>query len=160
MLTELFPMLHPIGTAPDDLAGWPGNCLLYTSVTAGHLKDARISYSGEIILHTADMKIGRMIDPKTGIEVWKLPQQERDNCVSKEKLPLTKHLYEVLREEIKQQEKKKANVKAFISAVKKYTDMQDLDASTSREFIDRIEVSHTDKEFKTWEITIVYNFIG
>ena len=25
MLTELFPMLHPIGTAPDDLAGWPGN---------------------------------------------------------------------------------------------------------------------------------------
>lgn len=44
------------------------------AVTAGHLKDARISYTGEIVLHIADMKIGRMIDPKTGIEVWKLPQ--------------------------------------------------------------------------------------
>ena len=29
-----------------------------------------------------------------------------------------------------------------------------------REFIDRIEVSHTDKKSKTREITIVYNFIG
>ena len=65
-----------------------------------------------------------------------------------------------LREEIKQQEKQKTNVKAFISVVKKYTDMQDLDASILREFIDRIEVSHTDKKSKTREITIVYNFIG
>ena len=67
---------------------------------------------------------------------------------------------EVLREEIKQQEKQKTNVKAFISAVKKYTDMQQLDAAMLREFIDRIEVSHTDKKSKTREITIVYNFIG
>ena len=54
----------------------------------------------------------------------------------------------------------KTNVKAFISVVKKYTDMQELDASILREFIDRIEVSHTDKKSKTREITIVYNFIG
>jgi hypothetical protein len=54
----------------------------------------------------------------------------------------------------------KTNVKAFISAVKKYTDMQQLDAAMLREFIDRIEVSHTDKKSKTREITIVYNFIG
>ena len=59
-----------------------------------------------------------------------------------------------------QQEKQKTNVKAFISAVKKYTDMQQLDAAMLREFIDRIEVSHTDKKSKTREITIVYNFIG
>ena len=65
-----------------------------------------------------------------------------------------------MREEIKQQEKQKTNVKAFISVVKKYTDMQELDASILREFIDRIEVSHTDKKSKTREITIVYNFIG
>ena len=71
-----------------------------------------------------------------------------------------KAMAEVLREEIKQQEKQKTNVKAFISAVKKYTDMQELDASILREFIDRIEVSHTDKKSKTREITIVYNFIG
>lgn len=42
------------------------------TVTAGHLKDARISYTGEIIIRTADEKIGRMIDHKTGIDVWKL----------------------------------------------------------------------------------------
>lgn len=29
-----------------------------------------------------------------------------------------------------------------------------------REFIDHIEVSHTDKKFKTRGISIVYNFIG
>ena len=28
MLTELFPMLHPAGTTPDDLAGWPGNAAI------------------------------------------------------------------------------------------------------------------------------------
>ena len=71
-----------------------------------------------------------------------------------------KYLTLPLREEIKQQEKQKTNVKAFISVVKKYTDMQELDASILREFIDRIEVSHTDKKSKTREITIVYNFIG
>ena len=71
-----------------------------------------------------------------------------------------KAMAEVLREEIKQQEKQKTNVKAFIGAVKKYTDMQQLDAAMLREFIDRIEVSHTDKKSKTREITIVYNFIG
>lgn len=37
-----------------------------------------------------------------------------------------KAMAEVLREEIKQQEKQKTNVKAFIAAVKKYTDMQSL----------------------------------
>ena len=41
-----------------------------------------------------------------------------------------------------------------------YTDMQELDAAVLREFIDRIEVSHADKNSKTREITIVYNFIG
>ena len=48
----------------------------------------------------------------------------------------------------------------FVAAVKKYTDMQELDAAVLREFIDRIEVSHADKKSKTREITIVYNFIG
>ena len=52
------------------------------------------------------------------------------------------------------------NVKAFIAAVKKYTDLQELDAAVLRAFIDRIEVSHVDKKSRTREITIVYNFIG
>ena len=54
----------------------------------------------------------------------------------------------------------RTNVKAFIAAVKKYTDLQELDAAVLRAFIDRIEVSHVDKKSRTREITIVYNFIG
>ena len=84
-------------------------------------------------------------------------KMSRDYELEQENL---KSMAEVLREEIKQQEKQKTNVKAFISAVKKYTDMQQLDAAMLREFIDHIEVSHTDKKSKTREITIVYNFIG
>lgn len=84
-------------------------------------------------------------------------KMSRDYELEQENL---KSMAEVLREEIKQQEKQKTNVKAFISVVKKYTDMQELDDSILREFIDRIEVSHTDKKSKTREITIVYNFIG
>lgn len=45
-----------------------GNVVL----TGGHLLEARISYTGEIILIQSEEKIGRMIDPKTGIEVWEL----------------------------------------------------------------------------------------
>ena len=48
----------------------------------------------------------------------------------------------------------------FIAAVKKYTDLRELDAAVLRVFIDRIEVSHVDKKSRTREITIVYNFIG
>ena len=71
-----------------------------------------------------------------------------------------KSVAEVLRMEPKQQEQQKINAKAFVAAVKKYTDMQKLDATLLREFIDRIEVSHADRKTKTREITIVYNFIG
>ena len=71
-----------------------------------------------------------------------------------------KSMAEVLRKDLKEQEQQKINAKAFVAAVKKYTDMQELDAAVLREFIDRIEVSHADKKSKTREITIVYNFIG
>ena len=67
---------------------------------------------------------------------------------------------EVLRQDLKQQDKQQTDVKAFISVVKKYTDMKELDATILREFIDHIEVSHADRKSKTREITIVYNFIG
>lgn len=42
--------------------------------TGGHLLSARVSYTGEIILRPAEERIGRMIDPATGIEVWKLDE--------------------------------------------------------------------------------------
>ena len=71
-----------------------------------------------------------------------------------------KSMAEVLRKDLKQQEQQKTNVRAFIVAVKKYTDLQELDAAVLRAFIDRIEVSHVDKKSRTREITIVYNFLG
>lgn len=41
-------------------------------VLAGHLKEARISYTGEIIINLSNDKIGRDFDRNAGIEVWKL----------------------------------------------------------------------------------------
>lgn len=41
-------------------------------VTAGHLKEATIGYTGEIVLTPANDTIERKVDPKAGIEVWKL----------------------------------------------------------------------------------------
>ncbi|WP_373163927.1 recombinase family protein [Agathobaculum sp. Marseille-P7918] len=70
------------------------------------------------------------------------------------------NIVETLRQEIKKQEQQKVNVRQFIAAVRKYTDMQQLTASVLREFIDHIEVSQMDKQTKTREIKIVYNFIG
>ena len=44
------------------------------------------------------------------------------------------NLVEHLRQEVKEQEKQKVNVRQFIAAVRKYTDMQQLDAYILREF--------------------------
>lgn len=41
-------------------------------VPAGHLKEAKISYTGEIIINLSNDKIGRDFDRNAGIEVWKL----------------------------------------------------------------------------------------
>ena len=71
-----------------------------------------------------------------------------------------KSMADVLRKEVKQKEQQKTNVKAFVQTVKKYTNLQELDASVLREFIDCIEISHAERNAKTREITIVYNFIG
>ena len=69
---------------------------------------------------------------------------------------------EALRHEVKQQEQKTQSTKSFIAATKKYTDLKTLDATVLREFVDRIEISATEKWKKIQErkIFIVYNFIG
>mgnify|MGYP007063247495 CR=1 FL=1 len=41
MLTELFPVLHPTGTTPDDLAGWPGNAAIVTATFRANQKAAQ-----------------------------------------------------------------------------------------------------------------------
>ena len=77
-----------------------------------------------------------------------------------------KAIVETLGREVKQQEQKKTNVRKFISVVKKYTDMTQLDATILREFVEQIRVSETyttdeqQKRVKIREIEIVYNFIG
>ena len=77
-----------------------------------------------------------------------------------------KTVVETLGREVKQQEQKKTNVRKFISVVKKYTDMTQLDATILREFVEQIRVSDTyttdeqQKRVKVREIEIVYNFIG
>lgn len=72
----------------------------------------------------------------------------------------------ILREEVKQQEKSKSNVKSFVATAKRYTDLTELDATILREFIDKILISKTSGKKgrrasdKVQEIEIVYNFIG
>lgn len=41
------------------------------TITAGHLKEAEISYTGEIVITPAADTIGRQFDTNAGIEVWK-----------------------------------------------------------------------------------------
>lgn len=42
------------------------------AIVAGHLEEAEVSYTGEIVLTPAAETIGRMFDAKAGIDVWKL----------------------------------------------------------------------------------------
>lgn len=77
-----------------------------------------------------------------------------------------KDVVERLRQDVKQQERQKMNVSSFISAVKKYTDMQTLDAAVLREFVEKIYISdvytpdENEPRVKVRDIQIVYNFIG
>ena len=43
-----------------------------TAVAAGHLKEAKINYTGEIIITPAGGTVGRQFDANAGIEVWRL----------------------------------------------------------------------------------------
>lgn len=40
------------------------------AVAAGHLKEARIGYTGEIVLRPAEARIDRAFDEGAGIDVW------------------------------------------------------------------------------------------
>jgi predicted DNA-binding protein with PD1-like motif len=42
------------------------------AVAAGHVKEAHISYTGEVMLSVAPFSIGRRFDESAGIEVWAL----------------------------------------------------------------------------------------
>jgi DNA invertase Pin-like site-specific DNA recombinase len=67
---------------------------------------------------------------------------------------------EAIRKELKEHRRKRADVRDFIAATRKYTDLKELDAAVLREFIERVYVSEKDKATGTQKIRIVYNFIG
>ena len=113
--------------------------------------DQRISELDTIISHLYEDNVAGKLTDERFIKLSHDYEQEQRNL---------KNMAEILRQDLKQQDKQQTDVKAFISVVKKYTDMKELDATILREFIDHIEVSHADRKSKTREITIVYNFIG
>ena len=73
---------------------------------------------------------------------------------------------EEMRKDLKQQEQQKVNTNSFLAAVRKYTDIEKLDATVLREFVEKILISEvytqdeSDPRIKVREIQIVYNFIG
>ena len=113
--------------------------------------DQRISELDNTISHLYEDNVAGKLTDERFIKLSHDYEQEQRNL---------KNMAEVLRQDLKQQDKQQTDVKAFISVVKKYTDMKELDATILREFIDHTEVSHADRKSKTREITIVYNFIG
>lgn len=44
-----------------------------TVTTGGHLKEARVGYTAEIVITRAPFPILRQTDPAVGIDVWRLP---------------------------------------------------------------------------------------
>ena len=101
--------------------------------------DARIAELDRIISRLyEDNVIGKLSDERF-IKMSHDYELEQSNL---------KSMAEVLRKDLKQQEQQKTNVKEFIAAVKKYTDLQELDAAVLRAFIDRIEVSHDNIFFR------------
>ena len=81
-ITGLIEMVSLAGNISTDDAGQPAlhSHAVFSylkddgeiAVVAGHLKEADISYTGEIILEMAEEKIGIMFDQKAGIDIRKL----------------------------------------------------------------------------------------
>jgi len=65
-----------------------------------------------------------------------------------------------LRRDIKEREKKKTDARRFVAVAKKYTDLQELDATMLRELIEKILVHEKDKQTGVQLVEITYNFIG
>ena len=69
---------------------------------------------------------------------------------------------DIIQNELRQEEKKIVDVKRFLDAVKKYTDLTKLTPEILHEFVDRIIVHAPDKSSgrRLQEIEIIYNHIG
>jgi DNA invertase Pin-like site-specific DNA recombinase len=113
--------------------------------------EKRIAELDAIIKHLYEDNISGKLTDERFVKLSRDYEREQDEL---------KSFIEASRKELKEQEKKRTNVKDFIAATKKYTDIKELDATVLREFIEKIYVSEMDKQTKTREIRIVYNFVG
>ena len=71
-----------------------------------------------------------------------------------------KELADALRTDIKEREKKRTDARYFVQLAKKYTDMQELDATVLRELVEKIIVHEKDKQTGEQTVEIEYNYIG
>ena len=76
-----------------------------------------------------------------------------------EKKALTRRIAD-LTQEINDATERSADVKRFVTLVRKYTQIKELTYENVHEFIDRILVHELDKETNTRKIEILYNFVG
>ena len=65
-----------------------------------------------------------------------------------------------LKEAINAVAERTADVKRFLTIVRKYTEIDELTYENVHEFIDRIIVHELDKETNTRKIEILYSFVG
>jgi DNA invertase Pin-like site-specific DNA recombinase len=113
--------------------------------------ERRIVELDAIIRHLYEDNVTGKLTDERFVKLSRDYEQEQDRL---------KATIKTVSQELKEQEKKRTNVKAFIAATKKYTDLKELDATVLREFVEKVLVSEKDKQTKTQEIQIVYNFIG
>ena len=113
--------------------------------------EKRIAELDDIIKHLyEDTLSGKLTDARF-VKLSSDYEREQDEL---------KVLAGTLRKELAVREKKRTDAKNFVAVTKKYTDLQELDATVLREFIERIYVYEKDKQTNTQELQIVYNFIG
>lgn len=76
-----------------------------------------------------------------------------------EKKTLTRRIAE-LTQELDTAAERSADVKRFVTLVRKYTAIEELTYENVHEFIDRILIHELDKETNTRKIEIFYSFVG
>jgi DNA invertase Pin-like site-specific DNA recombinase len=113
--------------------------------------ESRITELDNIIKHLYEDNISGKLTDDRFVKLSRDYELEQDDLKSS---------VEDKRNELKEREKNRMNVKSFIDTAKKYTNLQKLDATVLREFISKIYISERNKETKTREIRIVYNFVG
>ena len=92
--------------------------------------DQRISELDNIISHLYEDNVTGKLTDERFIKLSHDYEQEQRNL---------KNMAEVLRQDLKQQDKQQTDVKAFISVVKKYTDMKELDATILRKLLLKLQ---------------------